>query len=431
MIRATATTLTLLLATSLAAASAAALAPPLAAPLAAQEPTREPAPERGPEAANEPAQEPRDTIERPFVTGGVYDKPYLGRLLGRTAIGGYAEAHARYERVDGLTEESGFLAKRFNLFTATRVSDFVRIGAELEFEEGGEEIKLEFAAIDVIVHSAFTLRGGMILSPLGRFNLAHDSPLNPLTDRPLVSTELLGVALSEPGLGALGTIPLSAVGLGAPGGAGRVTYELYATNGFDDGLLFGSPEGTRLAAGRGNFEDQNSSPAFVGRLALSPAAGHEVGVSGHHGAWNLFDVEGEPIDERRDLTVAVLDIETGVAGFVLMGEAALVHIDMPASLENIAAQRQAGGYLDVERVLTRGLLPTMPGSTLSAKVRLDAVDFDRDIAGDAVARVSVGFNFRPTPDTALKLDYVRGREWDRFNSAAQTAALLFSLATYF
>src|SRR5687768_7071761 len=64
----------------------------------------------------------RDTVradsaaERPFVRGGAYDKPYQTRLLGRTAIGGYAEAHARYERVDGLQDEAGFVAKRFNLF---------------------------------------------------------------------------------------------------------------------------------------------------------------------------------------------------------------------------------------------------------------------------------------------------------------------------
>src|SRR5262245_311409 len=38
---------------------------------------------------------------RPFVEGGAYDKPYLGRLFGRTAIGGYAEAHVRYERANG------------------------------------------------------------------------------------------------------------------------------------------------------------------------------------------------------------------------------------------------------------------------------------------------------------------------------------------
>src|SRR5215216_6272240 len=30
----------------------------------------------------------RDSTERPFVRGGVYDKPYLTSLMGRTAIGG-------------------------------------------------------------------------------------------------------------------------------------------------------------------------------------------------------------------------------------------------------------------------------------------------------------------------------------------------------
>ncbi|MBW3555221.1 MAG: hypothetical protein KY466_17065, partial [Gemmatimonadetes bacterium] len=355
-------------------------------------------------------EEPADTTDRPFVTGGVYDRPYLGRLLGRTAIGGYAEAHARYHRADGLKEESGFIAKRFNLFTATRVSDFVRIGAELEIEEGGEELTLEFAAIDLIIHRSFTLRGGVILSPLGRFNLAHDSPLNPFTDRPLVSTELLGVALSEPGFGALGTIPV-----GGLGGQGRVTYEIYATNGFNDGLILDSPEGTRLAAGRRNFEDQNGSPAVVGRLAWSPRAGHEVGMSAHHGAWNVFALDGEAVDERRDLTVAVADLETEVAGFQITGEAALVRLDIPPSLESIAAGRQAGGYIDIERALVTGFPATMPNSTVSAKLRFDAVDFDQDRAGDGVARVSAGFNFRPTPDTALKLEYVRGRERDRFN----------------
>lgn len=369
------------------------------------------------------AQAPPDTSERPFVTGGVYDRPYLGRLLGRTAIGGYAEAHARYARTDGLTEEAGFIAKRFNLFTATRVSDFVRIGAELEIEEGGSQITLEYAAIDVIIHSSFALRGGVILSPLGRFNLAHDSPLNPFTDRPLVSTELLGVALSEPGFGALGTVGL--------GGRGRVTYEIYATNGFHDGLIFESPEGTRVAAGRHNFQDQNDSPAVVGRLAWSPLPGHELGVSAHHGAWNVFDVEGAPVDERRDLTVTAVDLETAVAGFQIAAEGALVRLDVPASLENIAAGQQAGGYVDIERVLFRGIPRTMPNSTTSAKLRFDAVDFDQDHAGDGVTQLSAGFNFRPTADTVLKLDYVRGRVRDRFNSPAETAAILFSIATYF
>ena len=243
-----------------------------------------------------------DSARRPFVRGGVYDKPFQTRLLGRTAIGGYAEAHARWQEVEGLKDDAGFEAKRFNLFTHTRVSDFVRIGAELEFEDGGSEIKLEYAAMDMMFAPQFALRGGMILSPLGKFNLSHDSPLNEFTDRPLVSTEIIGVALSEPGFGVLGQF-----GLGA---ASRLTYEAYLTNGFHSGLIDDAEDGTRIPLGRGNLEDNNGSPSFVGRLAWSPGVDHELGVSAHHGAYNVFNLEGTRIDERRDLTITALDAET-------------------------------------------------------------------------------------------------------------------------
>lgn len=365
----------------------------------------------------------RDTTERPFVSGGIYDKPYLTTLVGRTAIGGYAEAHARWQRADGAREEAGFQLKRMNLFTATTVSDFVRIGTELEIEEGGEELKLEFAAIDVIVHPVFTLRGGMLLSPLGRFNLAHDSPLNDFTDRPVVSTELLGVALSEPGFGALGQF--------GAGASGRVTYELYLVNGFHDGVLTDAPEGARLRAGRANLEDNNASPAFVGRLSWSPWFGLELGVSGHHGAYNRYVVDGVRVDERRNVTVLVADVDAEFAGFRVAGEAAEVRVDVPPAAEFIFASRQRGAYVDVARDFGLALVRTMPDSYFTLKARLDVVDFDTERRGDSVRQLSVGANFRPTRDTALKLDYVRGRTRDALNLPGDHAFVLFSIATYF
>ncbi len=362
-------------------------------------------------------------VPRPFVEGGQYDRPYLTRLLGRTAIGGYAEAHARWQRADGATEEAGFAAKRWNIFTATQVSDFVRIAAELEFEDGAQEILLEFAAIDVGIHPSLTVRAGMLLSPLGKFNLSHDSPRNEFTDRPLVSTELLGTALSEPGLGVLGLFPL--------GGGGRLTYELYAVNGFHAGLIDDSPEGTRVALGRRNFEDNNNSPAFVGRLAWSPRVGFEVGVSGHHGAYNVYRADGEDVDERRDLSILVVDGEAAVAGVKLAGEAATVRLDVPGGLAGIYASRQRGAYLQAVRPFGQGWVATMPASHFALAARLDLVDFDADIPGDSERRVSLGLNFRPTQDTALKLNYVRGTARDRFNNPSELAGLLFSVATYF
>jgi hypothetical protein len=370
---------------------------------------------------------PRDSARadttRPFVRGGIYDKPFQTRLLGRTAVGGYAEAHARYERVEGLQDEAGFEAKRFNLFTSTRVSDFVRLAAELEFEDGAREIKLEFAAIDVLIHPALALRGGMVLSPLGRFNLSHDSPLNEFTDRPLVSTDILGVALSEPGFGALGQFGI--------GRGGRITYEVYGTNGFHDGLITDSEEGTRIPLGRGNFEDNNGSPAVVGRVAWSPTVDYELGVSGHHGAYNVFNEEGTQIDERRDLSILVLDLEALLFGVRVNGEAALATIDVPASLSGIYAARQHGLYIEGVREIGRGWVRTMPTSAFALKARFDYVDFDARLPGQTAGQVTVGVNFRPTQDSVLKFDYVRGRGRDRFNNLAEHAFLLASLATYF
>jgi hypothetical protein len=362
--------------------------------------------------------------ERPFVTGGQWDKPYLTTLLGRIAIGGYVEAHARYEREDGVRSALGFEAKRFNLFASSRVSDLVRFGAELEFEEGAEEIKLEFATVDLMVHSALGFRAGMLLSPLGRFNLAHDSPLNEFTDRPLVSTEVVGVALSEPGLGAFGVLPLA-------GGSARLTYEIYAVNGFHAGVVEGSPEGTRIPEGRGTGVDANRSPALVGRVAVSPAPGWELGLSAHHGAWNDFEEDGLDLDRRRNLTVGVVDFEAAPFGFEVLGELVGVKLDLPPGLRGIYQSQQRGFFVEILRGFGQGWVRTMPASAFAFGFRVEAVDFDADRRGDSVRRITGGIKFRPTPETAVKLDYVRGRGFDRFENPADHAAILLSVATYF
>jgi hypothetical protein len=364
-----------------------------------------------------------DTTEaRAFVRGGVYDKPYLFTLLGRAAFGGYAEFHTRWERENGVGEFT-FVPKRFNLFTAAQVSDFVRFAAELEFEDGTEEILLEFAAIDLTIHRAFAFRTGMLLSPIGRFNLSHDSPLNEFTDRPLVSTKIFGVTLPEPGLGALGTFNA--------GARGRITYEAYLVNGFSDGIINDSPEGTRIPNGRRNIEDNNSSPAFVGRLTYSPSLALEVGVSGHHGAYNEFKRDGTIIDERRNVSIFAIDVDASVAGFRFSGEGGIARVNVPPPLLGTYAARQSGFYLDVLKDFGQSWIETMAGSYFSAGIRLDVIDLDTQIPGDDTRQITVGANFRPNAETVFKLNYVRGRTTDRFNVAAQSSKLLFSVATYF
>ncbi len=369
------------------------------------------------------AQERRDTTRaRPFVAGGRGDRPYLADLAGRLALGGYAEGHFVYQREDGITEDLTFLAKRFNLFFNSQISDFIRFGAELEFEDAAEEIKLEYMTVDLLVNRSFAARAGMILIPLGRFNLAHDSPRNPFTDRPFVSTEILSVALSQPGLGGYGTVPL--------GGTARLTYEAYAVNGFDDRIL-DAEDGLRLSAGRANFENNNRRLSVVGRIAYSPRANLEVGLSGMHGQYNESTRDGETIDDGRTLSIGALDWDVDVGAVQVLGEVAVADIAVPPALEGLLATGQWGLYTDVVVPFWRGRVTTMPRSRFEARLRYDYVDFDRNIPGDNASRVSLGVSFRPTSDTALKLDYFRGRTHDRFNNRADQAGLLFSAATYF
>jgi len=360
--------------------------------------------------------------DRPFVTGGQYDKPYLARAES-IHIGGYAEVQYRFERENGVTDEATFVPKRFNLFTFSPVSERTRVATELEFEDGGEEIKIELATIDFALHPSATFRGGLILSPLGRFNLAHDSPANELTDRPLVAESLLGVALTEAGMGFYGSF--------YPSGAARITYEAYATNGFHDGILIGDSSGTRVPAGRGNFEDNNTKPSFVGRIGVSPTSTVEFGSSVHHGAYNAALVEGLAVDEGRRATVLAADADARFGRLEFLGEWARTHVDVPEGMAGVLADRQTGFYVQASVRFLAGVLDALPGSRFTGTVRYDQVDFDARRDGDDARRLTLGVNFRPTDETVFKLDYQRSRERDAFNNPSDGAAALFSVATYF
>lgn len=359
---------------------------------------------------------------RPFVKGGIEDKPFI-TSMARSRIGGYAEIDWRWQRIDGFTEELGFEMKRFNLFTYAPITDRLRVATELEFEEGGEEIKIETAQIDFELHPSIIFRGGIILAPLGRFNLAHDSPANDLTNRPLVSTEIIPTALSETGMGFYGAFFANQ--------QMRFTYELYAVNGFNDGVIGGDPAGTRIPAGKGNFKDNNQQPALVGRIAASPEPSWEIGLSMHTGAYNKWEIEGLEIDDKRSLTIFALDGNFSWKRIEILGEYANASIDVPKESRDIFQESQQGFYLQTNAHFGHGWITEIPNSLFTVVTRYEFVDFDSDGPGDNHKRVTLGLNFRPAEDSVFKLDYQRGALNDPFNIEGKAAALIFSVATYF
>lgn len=371
---------------------------------------------------NEPAQD--TTAASPFVRGGIYDRPYLFRPSSRLAIGGYAETMMRSEWTEGIHENISFEARRFNIFIFSAISPHIKLTSELEFEHGTEEIKLEMALIDVQLLDALNLRGGILLSPLGKFNLAHDSPRNEFTDRPLVSTRIIPATLSEAGVGFYGAF--------TPHDDHRITYETYLVNGLNDDLILNG-DGTSIPEGRPRAfeEDNNGSPAFVGRLAWQAEFGLELGASVHTGVYNTFKQEGLVVDDKRRITILALDGEFRWDRLSLQGEFAHASVQIPPSLVGLFAERQRGFYGQVVYDVLHGVLPMFPQSTLAAGARYEIVDFDARVRGDHVQRLTVGTNLRLVPDTVIKLDYQHNWMFDRLRNETRSAVIQFGVATYF
>lgn len=341
--------------------------------------------------ADEAQQKEEPAKKDPQTTvSGIYDKPFVTRLGRGAALGGYFATN--FKSLFGTSsDETYFDVIRFVPFIYAEVSQRVHVGAEIEFEHGGfvagdpaeatdGEIKLEFATLDVTFAEWMKFRAGLILSPLGRFNLVHDDPVNELTDRPLVNRLVIPTTLSEAGLGFFGTF--------YPSEKDVVSYELYVVNGFDGDTVSGTD--VDLREGRGSAAtDNNQDKSIVGRVAYSPMLGLELGFSGHSGVFS--DTGGD------SLMIGAADVTWTRGSWEVLAEAAHAWVEGAANKQGIYAQ---GGY----RFL-HGLVSIWPESYFTGLVRYDVVDEDRSQSGGTVDRVTLGVNFRPTQETAFKVDY--------------------------
>jgi len=357
----------------------------------------------------------------------LYEKPFILKI-GSLQLGGYADFSYEFEEVDGGKEESTFKASRFNIFAYTKLYDRATMFGEIEFKNGGEEISLEIAQLDFKIIDELNFRGGIILPPLGRFNVNHDSPKNNFTRRPLVSTEIIPSTLSELGGGFFGNIFLD--------NDTRLNYNLYLTNGFNDGILLNNAGSTRFSGGGPSLgQDNNAVPSYTGRIGLIPLKGIDVGFSFHHGIYNVYELEGNIVDDKRNETLLVFDWDLSkqfkFGTFNLAGELAYAKIDVPKSLIGTFAQKQQGVYSDLSFDFLKGLVKALPKSYFTLVMRYDQVNLDRDINGDKTRQISVGLNFRPFEDTVFKLNYSRGRTSDRLNNESNMVFISGSIATYF
>lgn len=375
----------------------------------------------------------------------VYTKPFLYQDSS-ISIGGYLDL----EYQDAEDDDRTFDPHRFVPFIYADVTERVKVAAEIEIEHG-EELSAEFAFMDYEIIDELNLRAGIILSPLGKFNLVHDSPIQDLTTRPLVTRTVVPAVSREAGLGFFGSfVPRDEES------EWQVGYELYFSTGFkglerDGTNVITQSAGLRDAraktsnGGSGSFRDNNNNIATMGRVSVSPHAGLEAGLSMHTGSY----------DERGDNGLTLVDVDLTVAGsgltrYVASDGFLAEHVLAPteflfeyanANISRDAFARASGviGDMDgfysqinyhvypafLKRLAEQGFVGD--GAHFTAVARYGETDLD----GAERARTTLGFNFRPNASrTVVKLEY----QWNRESgdlSEIDNDAFWLSLATYF
>lgn len=371
-------------------------------------------------------------VDTTLAQEGPFDRPFIASVAS-ASIGGYLEGNTNYFVEEGVSDGFSMELRRFNVFLFSQISQRVRFLSELEFEHGTEEIALETALVDVRLHSSVSLRGGIVLPPIGYLNQNHDSPRWDFVDRPLVTTGIIPSTLSEVGFGVFGRIPV---------GSWTLSYDTYLTNGLGDRVVGNATGRTDIPSGKtgSSFaEDNNGSPAISGRVAARIPRLGEVGVSYYGGHYNSFRVEGEEVDERRWLGIAALDLGARVGPAQIRAELARAAIDVPPGLTELFARRQRGGHLDVLLPVWRPRIGGYEAAVVSAALRLEHVDYNvgsfsstGGSIGDEVTAVVPGMSFRPTDGTVFRVNYRYGWITDlQGNEPSRRAGLQLGFATYF
>ena len=391
----------------------------------------------------------------------------LQSLAERVRLGGYGSL--RWDQSSLADAPNTFTFRRLVLTTEAQLAERLRFYSELEYErfrklelersvsrqDGGlslsqavggtsdSEISLEQAWLEWEFDPRLRLRAGGVLVPLGRFNRNHDDNQWDLPRRTLVDRGVpvlpVAAAWDELGIGLNGTFQV---------GEGDLAYELYVVNGAAlDGELeqvaaTRSPDTNKLAfeaefgPQTGTFSsDTKEGKAVAGRLAWSPAPGHEIAASFYTGRYTPGYLEGH------DVLSLALDGITHFGGFELEGElvttewggltsvaksfaaqavsreAAIENSELEAEVEfelTNLAKRKTGYWLELRYPFWPAFLPSAGFSNpqLVPVVRFEQVWFeDRLVAldftgGDVTGmqlenrllqRGTIGLAYRPTP----------------------------------
>ncbi|MFB6257381.1 MAG: hypothetical protein ABEH38_01705 [Flavobacteriales bacterium] len=377
-----------------------------------------------------------DSSELSMNMDAPYQRPFRTVKKMPVNLGGYLEVNSLYQASDGVSEGLSFQARRLTLFMSSSIGRRLSFLSEIEFEAGGEEIAIEFAAVDIAFHPLLNLRGGIVMNPIAGFNQNHDGPKWEFVERPDVAVDLLPATWSNAGFGLYGK---------AYAGNWIFGYEAYLTNGFDGTIIDNERNKTFLPASKHSgerFEESfNGKPLLTGKLAIKYRGVGEIGLSYMGGIYNKFKADGLKLAPKRRVDVLAADLRFKIAGWKtrFIGELAYDLVDVPETYTQRYGEIQRGAFLDIIQPILDRPMFGWKKARLNLAARFNYVDwnvgtFERSGSriGDERLALTPAISFRPSSRTVLRLNYRYQWQWDLLrNPPAHEASWMLGLSSYF
>ena len=318
-------------------------------------------------------------------------------------VGAYGEI--TYNQPEGKNGELD--VQRLVLLFGYRFNDKTQFITELELEHT-TEIFVEQAFVNYSVGDNVSLRGGLMLVPMGIINEYHEPTTFNGVERPAVDNAIVPTTWREIGVGVTGRLPEQSL-----------SYQAYVFNGFkstvnSDGEVTGFLKGSNgLRGGRQKaIKSTVDSPTLSTKLEFYGIPGLRLGLSGYLGKTQAAD-DIEKI-EGANIGITMIGFDARYAYRRFAARAQFIHATLSdTEAYNTLTESDLGSALmGYYGELSYNLLPINNAQRLFAFARYENYNTHANTDGDLIRNdaynrtdFTTGLSYHIAPGVVLKGDY--------------------------
>ncbi len=327
-----------------------------------------------------------------------------GNLGKAVTLGAYGEL--TYNQPEGANGELD--VQRLVLLLGYKFDDRTQFVTEIEIEHV-EEIFVEQAFINYAVGDNVSLRGGLMLIPMGIINEYHEPTTFNGTERPAVDNAIVPTTWRELGVGVTGRFPDASVG-----------YQAYIFNGFKStdidgeggvkGFLKGS-NGLRGGRQKG-IKSTVDSPTFSTKIEYYGFPGLRMGLSGYFGKTQAAD-DVEHLDGATiGISMVGFDVRYAFRKITARGQFIYASLSDTQAYNTLTGQDLGSALLGYYGEVAYNILPLSARQRLFAFARYEKYDTHAGTNGmlvrnDAYNRtdITTGLSYHIAQGVVIKGDY--------------------------